>query len=333
MCRLRGAARGDDASARARDATTPTGVDSREHFAPRAVRRDARARREGARAMRDARAEAPRRRKDFKFESASRRTRAKASREVFSPGSSANAFERGSPATTTTTVESASRRDARECAPPPLTAEEIAEMNEAVCELVVESSIPFAWTSSPAFFRFVHALRPDIFSAAERARIESGAELVDQPENIRCRRWHATAGVDGLYEKRMKRARRALEDWEELALSADGWQSEDGVKVLNLSITVRETGREYYWKSVELGTESESAVFMQRTAAQVMNGLPLKKFKCIIGDNTSHVVSFLEAIAATPETSHVTPIGCYAHRFNLLAGDVVETFKFFFRGP
>ena len=280
--------------------------------------------------MRDARAEAPRSREDFKFESASRRTRAKASREAFSPGSSANASERGSPATTTTTAESASRRDAREYTPPPLTAEEIAEMNEAVSELVVESSIPFAWTSSPAFFRFMHALRPDLFSAAERARIESGAELVDQPENIRCRRWHATAGVDGLYEKRMKRALRALEDWEELALSADGWQSEDGVKVLNLSITVRETGREYYWKSVEIETESESAVFMQQTAAQVMKDLPLKKFKCIIGDNTSHVVSFLEAIAATPETSHITPIGCYAHRFNLLAGDVHETFKFLF---
>jgi hypothetical protein len=39
--------------------------------------------------MRDARAEAPRRGKDFKFESASRRTRARASREAFSPGSSA----------------------------------------------------------------------------------------------------------------------------------------------------------------------------------------------------------------------------------------------------
>ena len=330
MCRLRGAAFGAGASARARDSTTPTGVDSSRTARRAVVRRDARRRREGAREMRDARAEAPRSRKDFKFESASRRTRARASREAFSPGSSANASERGSPATTTT-AESASRRDAREYTPPPLTAEEIAEVNEAVSELVVESSIPFAWTSSPAFFRFMHALRPDLFSAAERARIESGAELVDQPENLRCRRWHSTAGVDGLYEKRMKRALRALEDWEELALSADGWQSEDGVKVLNLSITVRETGREYYWKSVEIETESESAVFMQQTAAQVMKDLPLKKFKCIIGDNTSHVVSlFLEAIAATPETSHITPIGCYAHRFNLLAGDVHETFKFLF---
>ena len=100
--------------------------------------------------------------------------------------------------------------------------------------------------------------------------------------------------------------------------------------MLNLAITVRETGREYYWKSVELGMETESASFMQRTVAQVMNGLPLKKFKCIIGQNTSHVIKFLEAIVSTPATSHVTPIGCFAHRFNLLAGDVVQTFKTFF---
>ena len=38
----------------------------------------------------------------------------------------------------------------------------------------------------------------------------------------------------------------------------------------------------------------------------------------------------LEAIASVPEFSHVTPIGCFAHRFNLLAGDVVEVFKYFF---
>jgi hypothetical protein len=176
----------------------------------------------------------------------------------------------------------------------------------------------------------MHALRPELFSAAERARIESGAGLVTQPKNIRSRHWHSTTGLDRLYEKRMQGALKELEESEELALAVDGWQSEDGVKVLNLSITVRETGREYYWKSVEIETESESAVFMQQTAAQVMNGLPLKKFKCIIGDNTGHVIKFLEAIASTPETSHVTPIGCYAHRFNLLAGDVVEAFKDFF---
>ena len=211
-----------------------------------------------------------------------------------------------------------------------MTAKKITEINEAVCELIVESSIPFAWTSSPAFFKFMHALRPDLFSDTEKAHIKSGAVLVNQPKNIRSRHWHSTTGLDMLYEKRMKDALLALEDSEELALAADGWQSEDGRKVLNLSITVRETGREYYWKSVGLETESESAVFMQQTAAQVMKDLPLKKFKRIIGDNTSHVISFLEAIAATPETSHVTPIGCYTHRFNLLAGDVHEAFKFLF---
>lgn len=97
-----------------------------------------------------------------------------------------------------------------------------------------------------------------------------------------------------------------------------------------MAITVRETGCEYYWRSVQLETETESVVFMQRTAAQVLNGLPLKKFKFIIGDNTGNVIKFLEAIASIPEKSHVTPIGCFAHRFNLLAGDVVETFKDFF---
>ena len=263
------------------------------------------------------------------FKSESGRTRVKELRALFSAGSRANTTETGTTATTTV-VESTSQRDIRKYTPPPLTAKKITEINEAVCELIVESSIPFAWTSSPAFFKFMHALRPDLFSDTEKTHIKSGAVLVNQPKNIRSRHWHSTTGLDMLYEKRMKDALLALEDSEELALAADGWQSEDGRKVLNLSITVRETGREYYWKSVGLETESESAVFMQQTAAQVMKDLPLKKFKCIIGDNTSHVISFLEAIAATPETSHVTPIGCYAHRFNLLAGDVHEAFKFLF---
>jgi len=263
------------------------------------------------------------------FKSESSRTRVKELRALFSPGLRANTSETGTTATTTV-VESTSQRDIRKYTPPPLTAKKITEINEAVCELIVESSIPFAWTSSPAFFQFMHALRPDLFSATEKARIESGAVLVNQPKNIRSRHWHSTTGLNSLYEKRMEGALLALEDSEELALAADGWQSEDGRKVLNLSITVRETGREYYWKSVELETESESAVFMQQTASQVMKDLPLKKFKSIIGDNTSHVINFLEAIAATPETSHITPIGCYAHRFNLLAGDVHETFKFLF---
>ena len=56
--------------------------------------------------------------------------------------------------------------------------------------------------------------------------------------------------------------------------------------------------------------ETENAMFMRRTAAQVMNGLPLKNVKYMIGDITGHVLKFLKAIAATPERSHVTPIGC-----------------------
>jgi len=222
------------------------------------------------------------------------------------------------------------RRGIERWARPPPSAFEITKINEAVSELIVESSIPFAWTSSPAFFKFMHALRPDLFGESEQARIRSGAVLASQPKNIRSRHWHARIGLDGLYKKRMAAAMREIGVSDELALAADGWQAEDGRKVINLAITVRETGREFYWRSVELGTETESAVFMQQTAAQVMQGLPLKKFKCIIGDNTGHVLNFLEAIAATPETSHVTPIGCFAHRFNLLTGDVVETFKTFF---
>ena len=140
-----------------------------------------------------------------------------------------------------------------------MTAEKITAINEAVSELIIESSIPFAWTSSPAFFKFMHALRPDLFNDTEKARIKNGAGLVTQPKNIRSRHWHSTTGLDRLYEKRMQAALKELEESEELALAVDGWQAEDGRKVLNLAITVRESGREYYWKSVELGTESESA--------------------------------------------------------------------------
>ena len=263
------------------------------------------------------------------FKSESNRTRVKELRALFSPGLRADTSEIGT-AATTTVVESTSQRHVKSYLPPPLTGEKITAINEAVSELIIESSIPFTWTSSSAFFKFMHALRPDLFNDTEKARIKNGAGLVTQPKNIRSRHWHSTTGLDRLYEKRMQGALKELEESEELALAVDGWQAEDGRKVLNLAITVRESGREYYWKSVELGTESESAEFMRRTAAQVMNGLPLKKFKCIIGDNTGHVIKFLEAIASTPETSHVTPIGCYAHRFNLLAGDVVEAFKDFF---
>ena len=263
------------------------------------------------------------------FTSETSRTRVEELRAFISPELRSNTSETGTTAIKTV-VGSTAQRDVTRYLPPPLTAEKITEINEAVSELIIESSIPFAWTSSPAFFKFMHALRPDLFNDTEKARIKNGAGLVTQPKNIRSRHWHSTTGLYRLYEKRMQAALKELEKSEELALAVDGWQAEDGRKVLNLAITVRESGREYYWKSVELGTESESAEFMQRTAAQVMNGLPLKKFKCIIGDNTGHVIKFLQAIASTPETSHVTPIGCYAHRFNLLAGDVVEVFKDFF---
>jgi hypothetical protein len=258
------------------------------------------------------------------------RTRVNELRAFFSPGLRSNTSEHGTTATTTTVVESNAQTDMRRYVRPPLSTTEINAINDAVSELIIESSIPFAWTSSPAFFKFMHALRPDLFNDTEKARIKNGAGLISQPKNVRGRQWHSTRGLERLHEKRMQAALKELEESEELAMAVDGWQTEDGRKVLNLAITLRESGREYYWKSVELGTESESAEFMQRTTTQVMKGLPLKKFKCIVGDNTGHVIKFLEAIASTPETSHVTPIGCYAHRFNLLAGDVVEAFKDFF---
>ena len=206
------------------------------------------------------------------FTSETSRTRAKELRAFISPELRSNTSETGTTATTTV-VESTAQRDVTRYLPPPLTAEKITEINEAVSELIIESSIPFAWTSSPAFFKFMHALRPDLFNDTEKARIKNGAGLVTQPKNIRSRHWHSTTGLYRLYEKRMQAALKELEKSEELALAVDGWQAEDGRKVLNLAITVRESGREYYWKSVELGTESESAEFMQRTAAQVMNGL------------------------------------------------------------
>ena len=259
---------------------------------------------------------------NFKVESS--RTRVKELRALFS-----NTSEPGT-ASTTTVVESTAQSDVRRYLRPPLSNKDITDINEAVSEFIVESSIPFALTSSPAFFKFMHAIRPDLFNDTEKSHITSGAVLVNQPKNIRSRHWHSTTGLDRLYDKRMQAALKEFEQSEELALAADGWQAEDKRKVVNLAITVRETGREYYWKSFELGTETESAAFLQRTAAQVMNGLPLKKFKCIIGDNTSHVINFLDAVASTPATSHVTPIGCFAHRFNLLAGDVVKVFEDFF---
>ena len=264
----------------------------------------------------------------FKLESS--RTRVHELRAFFSPGWRSNTSETGTTATTTTVVESTAQTDLRRYLRPPLSKKDIADINDAVSELIVESSIPLSWTSSPAFFKFIHALRPDLFNDTEKASIASGTVLVNQPKNIRSRHWQATTGLDRLYEKRMQAALKEIEESEELALAADGWQAEHGRKVLNVAITMRETGREYYWKSVELGTESENAAFMQQAVAQVMSGLPLKKFKCIIGDNTGHVIKFLETITSTPQFSHVTPIGCFAHRFNLLAGDVVEVFKYFF---
>jgi len=267
--------------------------------------------------------------KDFKKDG--KRSRADEVRAFLSPSEKTNVSDAGvevtvvESATTKGTATNGIKQYLRELP----SNREITKINEAVSELIVDSAIPFNWTSSPAFYKFMHALRPDLFTETEKTQIKSGV-LDKQPKNIRGRVWHASSGLDSLFEKRMLAVQKEVEQSEELAFAADGWQSEDGRKVLNLAITVRETGREYYWKSVELGTETESASFMQRAVTQVMIGLPLKKFKCIIGDNTSHVIKFLEAIASTPETSHVTPIGCFAHRFNLLAGDVVETFKTFF---
>ena len=213
-------------------------------------------------------------------------------RAFFSPGWRSNTSETGTTATTTTVVESTAQTDVRRYLRPPLSNKDIVDINDAVSELIVESSIPLSWTSSPAFFKFIHALRPDLFNDTEKAGIASGAVLVNQPKNIRSRHWQSTTGLDRLYEKRMQVALKEIEESEELALAADGWQAEHGRKVLNVAITMRETGREYYWRSVELGTESENAAFMQQAVAQVMSGLPLKKFKCIIGGNTGQVFCF-----------------------------------------
>lgn len=150
-------------------------------------------------------------------------------RALFSPGLRADTSETGT-TTMTTVVESMSQRDIRKYTPPPLTAEKITEINEAVCELIVESSIPFVWTSSPAFFKFMRALRPDLFNDTEKARIKSGAVLVNQPKNIRSHHWHSTTGLDRLYEKRMEAALKEVQESEELALASDGWQAEDGRK-------------------------------------------------------------------------------------------------------
>lgn len=61
-----------------------------------------------------------------------------------------------------------------------------------------------------------------------------------------------------------------------------------------------------------------------------MKDFLLKKFKCIIGDNILYVVSFLEVIVVILEIFYIILIGCYVYRFNLLVGDVYETFKFLF---
>ena len=166
------------------------------------------------------------------FKSESNRTRVKELRALFSPGLRADTSEIGT-AAPTTVVESTSQRHVKSYLPPPLTGEKITAINEAVSELIIESSIPFTWTSSSAFFKFMHALRPDLFNDTEKARIKNGAGLVTQPKNIRSRHWHSTTGLDRLYEKSMQGALKELEESEELALAVDGWQAEDGRKVLN----------------------------------------------------------------------------------------------------
>jgi len=88
----------------------------------------------------------------------------------------------------------------------PLSKTEINAINDAVSQLIVESTIPFKWTSSPAFFKFMHALRPDLFNDTEKARIKNGAGLVSQPKNVRGRQWHSTRGLERLHEKCMQAA-------------------------------------------------------------------------------------------------------------------------------
>ena len=58
------------------------------------------------------------------------------------------------------------RRGIEQWTRPPPSAFEITKI-KSVSELILESSIPFAWTSSPAFFKFMHALRPDLFSESD----------------------------------------------------------------------------------------------------------------------------------------------------------------------
>lgn len=162
----------------------------------------------------------------FKLDSS--RTRMKELRALLSPGLRSNTSEPGT-AAMTTVVESTAQTDVRQYLRP-LSKKDITDTNEAVSELIVESAIPFVWTSSPAFFKFMHALRPDLFNDTEKARIKSGAVLVNQPKNIRSHHWHSTTGLDRLYEKRMEAALKEVQESEELALASDGWQAEDGRK-------------------------------------------------------------------------------------------------------
>lgn len=138
----------------------------------------------------------------MKFKTLSSQIRAKELRSKFSP--QATLVSEHSTVDDVMVVESElATTGVKKYMRPPSSSKKISKMNKALSEFVIESSLPFRLTSSPAFFKFMHAVRPDLFSEIEKAQINSGAALTKQPKNIRGRVWHATTGLHALHEKRM----------------------------------------------------------------------------------------------------------------------------------
>jgi len=206
------------------------------------------------------------------------------------------------------------------------------ENSKFIVETLARLDIPVEVAQRPEFHRMlerVNSAGMNLYTDEERAALRNGDTSDLRLSGFYGATWMRSTGLDLVSLDNDARIQELIDAQASLVAAFDGFDSPQGVKIVNVSLILPRTGVEILLGSIALEVH-ETTLTGRDAFVRVLETLPersLAKIRAIVSDNTSCAVEAVKLVLEDPRFAHCLPLGCFSHRIALFVGDIAERFK------
>jgi len=156
---------------------------------------------------------------------------------------------------------------------------------------------------------------------------------VDSLSSLKGRAWHGSTGLDWHYEEVMQHVLQLLGNDPNLALISDGWTSQSGTPLINVTIYSKKYSKEFFWASIPVqslkrGTEDRDSLctLLKSIIKEIQASGGNAHISSVAGDNAPVVKAAIKKLRNDTKYTRLVGVGCDCHRLHLLTQSICDMF-------